>query len=156
MIVGFKGDSNKLKDLYKELGLKEVKPTSFEELEKALSENDGATVISNYNDIMVFENPTADLVEKRNKVLKVVSKMKNNVYLSLLKNDPSLDKLKMDVAICTKVNTNDIKLIEEIFSFCNTDLPYSGKLSDNQYAVRMHDELRAEAKSLDEVKKILK
>lgn len=156
MIVGFKGDSNKLKDLYKELGLKEVKPTSFEELEKALSENDGATVISNYNDIMVFENPTADLVEKRNKVLKVVSKMKNNVYLSLLKNDPSLDKLKMDVAICTKVNTNDIKLIEEIFSFCNTDLPYSGKLGDNQYAVRMHDELRAEAKSLDEVKKILK
>ena len=141
MIVGFKGDSNKLKDLYKELGLKEVKPTSFEELEKALSENDGATVISNY---------------KRNKVLKVVSKMKNNVYLSLLKNDPSLDKLKMDVAICTKVNTNDIKLIEEIFSFCNTDLPYSGKLGDNQYAVRMHDELRAEAKSLDEVKKILK
>ena len=156
MIVGFKGDSNKLKDLYKELGLKEVKPTSFEELEKALSENDGATVISNYNDIMVFENPTADLVEKRNKVLKVVSKMKNNVYLSLLKNDPSLDKLKMDVAICTKVNTNDIKLIEEIFSFCNTDLPYSGKLGDNQYAVRMHDELRAEAKSLDELKKILK
>ena len=156
MIVGFKGDSNKLKDLYKELGLKEVKPTSFEELEKALSENDGATVISNYNDIMVFENPTADLVEKRNKVLKVVSKMKNNVYLSLLKNDPSLDKLKMEVAICTKVNTNDIKLIEEIFSFCNTDLPYSGKLGDNQYAVRMHDELRAEAKSLDEVKKILK
>ena len=65
MVVGFKGDSNKLKTLYKDLGLKEVKPNDFDELLAAVKAADGKTVISNYNDIMVLDNPTADLNEKR-------------------------------------------------------------------------------------------
>ena len=72
MIVGFKGEEAKLKNLYKELGLKEVKVNLFEDIDKALSENDGNTVLTNYNEIMVFEKPPADLVEKRNAILKKV------------------------------------------------------------------------------------
>ena len=156
MIVGFKGESSKLKDLYKELGFKEVKAKSFEEIEELIKNTDGNTVIANYNEIMVFENPTADLLEKRNKVLSAVKKSKKNILLSLTKDDPSLDKLQLDYCICTKMNIKDIKLIEEIYNFCNTDLPYSGKLNDGEYAVRAEVDNRAEAKSLADVKKIFK
>ena len=156
MIIGFKGESAKLKNLYKELGLKEVKPSTFEELEKVISENDGKTVILNYNEIVVFENPTADLVEKRNKVLNAVKHSKQNVYIALTKNDPSIDKIHLDIAVCTSLNTKDMKLIEEIFTFLNTDLPYSGKLADDKYAVRVHGEERASERSLAELKKLLK
>ena len=156
MVIGFKGDSSRLKSLYKELGLKEVKPSTFEELSSAISTIDGNTVILNYNEIMVFDNPTADLVEKRNQVLSAVSKCKKNIYLALSKVDLSLDKIHLDISICTKMNTKDIKVIEEIFNFCNTDLPYSGKLDDDKYAVRVHGENRAEAKSVSDIKKLIK
>ena len=156
MIVGFKGESSKLMDLYRELGFKEVKANSFEEIEELIKNSDGNTVIANYNEIMVFENPTADLLEKRNKVLSAVKKSKKNILLSLTKDDPSLDKLQLDYCICTKMNTDDIKLIEEIYNFCNTDLPYSGKLNDDEYAVKAGADNRAEAKSLADVEKIFK
>ena len=156
MIVGFKGDASRLKNLYKELGLKEVKVESFEDIENALQTNDGNIVITNYNEIMVFDNPTADLIEKRNSVLSIVSKSRNNVYLSLTKADVSLDKLPLDYHICTKIDTKDMKVIEDIFGFVNTDLPYSGKLGDDEYAVRSHSESRATAKSISEVKKLIK
>lgn len=156
MVIGFKGDNSKLKNLYKELGLKEVKPNTFEELSDAIMAIDGNTVILNYNEIMVFDNPTADLVEKRNKVLSAVSKCKKNIYLTLTKADLSLDKIHLDLSICTKVNTKDLKVIEEIFNFCNTDLPYSGKLGDDEYAVRVHGDNRAEAKSISDIKKLIK
>lgn len=156
MVIGFKGDSTKLKNLYKELGLKEVKPNTFEELSDAIKSIDGDTVILNYNEIMVFDNPTADLIEKRNQILSLVSKCKKNVYLALSKADPSLDKIHLDISICTKMNTKDIQVIEEIFNFCNTDLPYNGKLSDDEYAVRVHGENRAEAKSVADIKKLIK
>lgn len=156
MIIGFKGESSKLKDLYKELGLKEVKVNAFEELEEAVKNIDGNTVLTNYNEVMVFDQPTADLVEKRSSVLKLVSNCKKNIYLSLTKDDPSLDNVQLDFCICTKVSTKDIKLIEEIYNFCNTDLPYSGRLGDNEYAVKAHNEIRATAKSLSDVKKLVK
>ena len=156
MIVGFKGESSKLKNLYKELGLKEVKANTFEDLKEIIKGIDGNTVVLNYNEIMVVENYTADLLEKRNEVLKLVAGNKKNIFLSLTKDDPSLDKLHLDYCICTSVNTKDINLIKEIYNFCNTDLPYSGKLSDDEYAVRAHGDNRAEAKSLSEVKKLLK
>ena len=156
MVIGLKGDSSKLKSLYKELDLKEVKPNTFEELETAIKEIDGDTVISNYNEIMVFEKPTADLVEKRNKVLATVSKCKKRLFLSLTKADLSLDKIHLDLSICTKVNTKDMKVIEEIYNFCNTDLPYSGKLDDDKYAVRVHGEERAEARTVADIKKLIK
>ena len=156
MIVGFKGESPRLKNLYKELGLKEVRPSNFEELEKAIAEVDGKTVISNYNEIVVFENPTADLVEKRTRILKSIEHCKQNIYLAFTKTDPSIDKLHLDLAVCTSINTNDMSLIEEIFSFLNTDLPYSGKLADDKYAVRVHGEERASERSLAELKKLLK
>lgn len=156
MIVGFKGESNRLKNLYKDLGLKEVKPTSFDELKKAIEENDGKTVFTNYNEIMVFGNPTADLIEKRANVLKAVEKSKKDIYLSLTKNDPSIDKIHLDLAVCTKIDTDNMTLIEEIFSFLNTDLPYSGKLDDDKYAVRVHGEERATERSLAEIKKLIK
>ena len=156
MVIGFKGDNSKLKNLYKELGLKEVKPNTFEELSDAIMAIDGNTVILNYNEIMVFDNPTADLVEKRNKVLSAVSKCKKNIYLTLTKADLSLDKIHLDLSICTKVDTKDLKVIEEIFNFCNTDLPYSGKLGDDEYAVRVHGDNRAEAKSISDIKKLIK
>ena len=129
MVIGLKGDSSKLKSLYKELGLKEVKPNTFEELESAIKEIDDDTVILNYNEIMVFEKPTADLVEKRNQVLSTVAKCKKRLFLALTKADSSLDKIHLDLSICTKVNTKDMKVIEEIYNFCNTDLPYSGNLT---------------------------
>lgn len=156
MVIGLKGENSKLKNLYKELELKEVKPNTFEELESAIKEIDGKTVISNYNEIMVFEEPTADLVEKRTHVLSAVSKCKKNIFLALTKADPSLDKIHLDLSICTKVNTKDLKVIEEIFNFCNTDLPYSGKLGDDEYAVRVHGEMRAEAKTVSDIKKLIK
>lgn len=156
MVVGFKGDSAKLKNLYKELGLKEVKPSSFEELGEILKENDGDTVILNYNEIVVFENPTADLVEKRIGILSQVANSKKNIYLSLTKNDPSIDKIHLDVAVCTKMDTSDIKVAEEVFLFMNTDLPYSGKLADDKYAVRVHGEERASERSLSELKKLIR
>ena len=155
MVIGLKGESSRLKNLYKELGLKEVKPESFEQLADIISSIDGNTVILNYNEIMVFENPTADLVEKRTKVLSAVSKCKKNIYLTLTKADLSLDKIHLDLSICTKVDTKDIKVIEEIFNFCNTDLPYSGKLADDKYAVRVHGENRAEERTLADIKKII-
>ena len=156
MIIGLKGENSKLKNLYKELGLKEVKPSDFEELKKAVLENEGTTVISNYNEIMVFDNPTADLVEKRAEVLKDVLHSKKNIFLAFTKDDPSMDKLPLDLAICTKVDTKDMAKIEEIFAFMNTDLPYSGKMKDDNYAVRVHDELRASERTLTELKKLLK
>lgn len=156
MIVGFKGDVARLKNLYKELGLKEVKVESFEDIISALDANDGNVVLTNYNEIMVFEEPTADLVEKRNAVLNKVAGTKKNVYLALTKGDPSLDKLPLDYHVVTKTDTKDIAEIEDIFSFVNTDLPYSGKLADDEYAVRAHNESRAEAKKLSDVKKLIR
>lgn len=156
MIVGFKGEESKLKNLYKELGLKEVKVNSFEDIEKALGENDGNTVLTNYNEVMVFEKPTADLIEKRNTILKMVSSSRKNIYLALTKGDPSLDKLPLDYHICTKVNVKDKSIAEDIFGFLNTDLPYNGKLSDDECAVRAHNETRAEAKKVSEVKKLIR
>ena len=156
MIIGFKGENSKLKSLYKELDLKEVKPSTFDELENALKEIDGKTVISNYNEIMVFDNPTADLVERRSDVLKDVLKSKKNVFLSLTKGDPSIDKIHLDIAVCTSMNTNDMQVIADVFSFMNTDLPYSGKLSPDKYAVRVHGEERASERTLAELKKLIK
>ncbi|MBP3201442.1 MAG: hypothetical protein J6M39_07335 [Lachnospiraceae bacterium] len=156
MIVGFKGDESKLKKLYKELGLKEIKVNTFEEIEDALKSNDGNVVLTNYNEVMVFEKPTADLIEKRNSVLKLVLASRKNVYLSLTKSDPSLDKIALDYHVCTSINTKDIKQIEDIFSFLNTDLPYSGKLADDKYAVRAHNENRATEKSINELKKLIR
>ena len=156
MIVGFKGDESKLKKLYKELGLKEIKVNTFEEIEDALKSNEGNVVLTNYNEVMVFEKPTADLIEKRNSVLKLVLASRKNVYLSLTKSDPSLDKIALDYHVCTSINTKDIKQIEDIFSFLNTDLPYSGKLADDKYAVRAHNENRATEKSINELKKLIR
>lgn len=156
MVIGFKGESAKLKNLYKELGLKEIKPNDFDELKSEIEKADGSSVILNYNEIMVFEKPTADLVEKRIAVLSAVSRCKKNIFLSLTKEDKSLDKIQLAISICTKVNTKDMKVIEELYNFCNTDLPYSGKLGDNEYAVRVHGENRALARSIDDIKKLLK
>lgn len=156
MVIGLRGEVSKLKNLYKELGLKEVKPNSFDELNDAIKNSNGDVVISNYNDLMVFEAPTADLVEKRTAIVKTVSKAKKNIFLGLNKNDPSLDKIALDVAICTKVDTKDMELIKSIFLFCNTDLPYNGNMKDDNYAVKSHNDLRAREMTLSELKKILK
>ena len=155
MIIGLKGEKSKLDVLYKGLGLKQISPNSFEELEEAITSIDGNTVILGYNEIMVFENPTADLVEKRAKVLSAIKSCKKNIYLSLTKTDPSLDKLSLDLYVCTKMDTNDMKEIEEVFGFCNTDLPYSGKLSNDTYAVRLHSENRAVERTIDDIKKLI-
>ena len=156
MIVGFRGDASRLKNLFKELGLKEVKVESFEDIKSAIESNDGNIVLTNYNEVVVFEQPTADLVEKRNVVLNAVASCRKNVYLSLTKRDPSLDKLPLDYHVCTKTDTKDIAEIEDIFGFVNTDLPYSGKLADDEYVVRAHNEVRGEAKKISEVKKLIR
>ena len=156
MVVGFKGDSNKLKTLYKELGLKEVKPNDFDELLTAVKAADGKTVISNYNDIMVLDNPTADLIEKRIAVLGAVAKQKNNLFISLVKHDRSIDKAHLDIKVCTSIKVNDEIAMGEIFTFLNTDLPYSGKLKDDKYAVRVSGEERATERSLEDLKRLIK
>lgn len=156
MIIGFKGESSKLKNLYKELGLNEVKPSTLEELESAIKANDGSTVIANYNDLMVYDNATADIVEKKNKIMKVIKGQKKKLYLGLTKDDPSLDKVKLDVSVCTNVSTKDMTEIQNLYSFLNTDLAYSGKLSDDEYAVKASGSMRAEKMSLTALKKVIK
>lgn len=156
MIVGFKGDNSKLKNLYKELGLTEVKANSIEEVEAYVKKGEKDTVLVNYNDLIVFDNATADIVEKEAKIMKAIGSCKRNLYLGLTKNDPSLDKVKLDVAICTKVNTKDMNEIQELYSFLNTDLAFSGKLSDDEYAVKAPGDVRAEKRSASAIKKILK
>ena len=156
MVVGFKGENSKLKSLYKELGLKEVKPIDFDELLKVVKENDGSFVIANYNDIMVLEKPTADLIEKRIAVLNAVAKQKNNLFLALTKNDRSLDKAHLDIKVCTSMKIDNDVDMGEIFTFVNTDLPYSGKLKDGSFAVKTNNEERASERSLNELKKLLK
>lgn len=156
MIVGFKGENGKLKDLYKELDLKEVKVDSLDALLDGIRNTDGKTVFINYNDLMVLENPTADLFEKKTDILKSLSKSKKNVFLGLTTVDKSLDKVRLDVAICTKINTKDENVMEDIFYFVNSDLPYDGKLSDDKYALKLISDSRADVASLTEVKKAIK
>lgn len=156
MVIGFKGENSKLKNLYKELDLKEVKFDSFEELEEFIKKGEEKAVITNYNEIMVHDNATADIVEKKVKVMKAVRNCKKNLYLGLTKKDLSLDKIRLDVAICTKVNTKDMDVIKELYDFLNTDLSFSGKLGDDKYAVKLSADLRATEKTLNEIKKIIK
>lgn len=156
MIVGFKGENSKLKNLYKELDLKEVKVDSLDALLDGIRNTDGKTVFVNYNDLMVLENPTADLFEKKTDILKTLSKSKKNVFLGLTTVDKSLDKVRLDVAVCTKINTKDENVMEDIFYFVNSDLPYSGKLSDDKYALKLISDSRADVASLTEVKKATK
>ena len=156
MIVGFKGENSKLKNLYKELDLKEVKVDSLDALLDGIRNTDGKTVFVNYNDLMVLENPTADLFEKKTDILKTLSKSKKNVFLGLTTVDKSLDKVRLDVAVCTKINTKDENVMEDIFYFVNSDLPYSGKLPDDKYALKLISDSRADVVSLTEVKKATK
>lgn len=156
MIVGFKGDSTKLKNLYKELGLTEVKASSIEEVEAYVKSGEKDAVLVNYNDLMVYDNATADIVEKKAKIMKAIQSCKRNLYLGLVKQDPSLDKVKIDVAICTKVITKDMDEIQGLYSFLNTDLAYNGKLADDEYAVKASGDIRAEKRNVAAIKKILK
>ena len=78
-----------------------------------------------------------------------------SIYLTLTKPDPSIDKIHLDLAICTSTNTKDMKIVEDIYNFCNTDLPYSGKLPDDKYAVRVHGENRATARTVNEIKSLI-
>lgn len=156
MVVGFKGDSAKLKSLYKSLGLKEVRPNDFDELLDVIKKCDDSTVIANYNDIVVLDVPTADLIEKRVAVLDAVAKHKGNLFLSLTKNDRSIDKAHLDIKVCTSMKISDELLMGEIFTFVNTDLPYNGALNDEEYAVRVSGEERAKKRTLDELKKLIK
>lgn len=156
MIVGFKGESSKLKNLYKELELKEMKAETLEELEQTIKSIDGESVIVNYNDLMVYDNATADIVEKKAKIMKVISALKKNLFLGLVKDDPSIDKVKLDVAIETKVNTKDMKEIEALYNFVNTDLAFNGKLSDDEYVVKESGEERGTARNVAAIKKLFK
>lgn len=156
MIVGFKGDNSKLKNLYKELGLSEVKPSTLEELEQTIKSIDGDSVIVNYNDLMVYDDATADIVEKKAKIMKVIKGLKKNLFLGLTKDDPSIDKVKLDIAVETKVNTKDMKEIEALYNFVNTDLAFSGKLDDSEYVVKESGDERGSAKSAAALKKLYK
>ena len=114
-----------------------------------------AQMVYNY----YFKNYDYQTIIKKNTTLvtlKTKYLSKKNIYIALTKNDPSIDKLHLDVSVCTSIDTDDMGIIEDIFSFVNTDLPYSGRLEDDEYAVRVHGELRATKKSLSELKKILK
>lgn len=156
MIVGFKGDVSKLKKVYEELGLKEIKAENIEELETLIKNADGESVIVNYNDLVVYENVTADIVEKKNKIMKVIKGLKKNLYLGLTKIDSSIDHVKIDVAVETKVNTEDMKVIADLFDFVNSDFSFNGKLDEDKLVVRVSGELRGETKTISELKNIIK
>ena len=79
-----------------------------------------------------------------------------NLYLGLTKNDPSIDKVKLDLAIETKVDTKDMKEIEVLYDFVNTDLAFNGKLSDDECVVRLREDYRGDAKSVSAIKKLIK
>lgn len=155
MIFGFKGDSSKLKNLYKELGLTEKKAEKIEDIEDYVKSAE-KTVLINYNDFMVYDDVTADIVEKKAKIMKAIKSCKRDLFLGLVKDDPSLDKVKIDVAICTKVNTKDMDEIKNVYNFINSDLAFNGKLSDDQYAVKLAKDLRPEAMNVSSIKKLLK
>lgn len=156
MIIGFKGEKSKLKKLYKELELKEVHANDLNEILQIIKSNDGKTVIDNYNDYMVFSEPTADLVEKRNEILAAIKKLKNNLYISLINGDRTLDKLAIDVKITTTVKTKDMNEIEDLFYFLNTDIAYNGSLSDDDYIVKLPLEERGSKRSIAEIKRLIK
>lgn len=155
MIIGFKGEKSKLKELYKELDLKEVHANDLNSILDIIKSNDGKKVIDNYNDFMVFSDPTADLVEKRNEILALIKKSKNNVFLTLTNGDKSLDKLTIDIKIATPVKTKDMNEIEDLFYFLNTDLAYNGTLSDGEYAVRLSSDERGSKRNLTEIKRLI-
>lgn len=156
MIIGFKGEKSKLKKLYSELGLKEVRAKDLSDILEIVKSNDGKTVIENYNEFMVFSDPTADLVEKRNDVLAAVKKTKNNLFITLGSDDRSLDKLALDIKIATTVKTKDMNEIEDLFYFLNTDIPYNGTLSDDDYVVKLQSDERGNKKSITEIKRLIK
>lgn len=155
MVFGFKGDKSKLSELYKELGLNEVNLLSLDELEDFIKKNTDKCVIKNYNELMVYENATADIVERRNKVIKSVNNRKADLFLGLTKFDPGLDKIKLDVAIVTKINTNDMVLIEEIFNFVNTDIPYRDEIKDNEYVLKKASDERGTIANAATIKKLI-
>lgn len=156
MIIGFKGEKSKLKKLYSELGLKEVRAKDLSDILEIVKSNDGKTVIENYNEFMVFSDPTADLVEKRNDVLAAVKKTKNNLFITLGSDDRSLDKLALDIKIATTVKTKNMNEIEDLFYFLNTDIPYNGTLSDDDYVVKLQSDERGNKKSITEIKRLIK
>lgn len=156
MIIGFKGEKSKLKKLYSELGLKEVHAKDLNDILEIVKSNDGKIVIENYNEFMVFSDPTADLVEKRNDVLAAVKKAKNNLFITLGSDDRSLDKLVLDIKIATTVKTKDMNEIEDLFYFLNTDIAYNGTLSDDDYIVKLHSDERGSKKSITEIKRLIK
>lgn len=156
MIIGFKGEKSKLEKLYKELGLQPISVKSLDDILDKIKSNDGKTVIDNYNEFMVFSDPTADLVEKRNDVLAAVKKAKNNLFITLGSDDKSLDKLILDIKIATTVKTKDMNEIEDLFYFLNTDIAYNGTLSDDDYVVKLHSDERGSKKSIAEIKRLIK
>lgn len=156
MVIGFKGENSKLKSLYKELKLKELEVEKIEDLVSAINSIDGQTVIVNFNDLMVHDNATADIVEKKVKVMKAVKNCNKNLFLGLEKIDSAHDKIAIDISICTKVATDDMKLIQDLYDFLNTDLAFNGKLENGEYAVKLSNDYRATAKNVEDIKKLWK
>lgn len=155
MIVGFKGEKEKLKKLYEALGLIDKKANNFEGLTKLIKEEE-KVVIVDYDDVMVLDSITADEVEKRNTILKLISSTKKNLYFGMMKNDTGLAKVSLDVAIETSVNTKDMSVIQDLFIFTNTDIAYNGSLKEDEYVLKLASDERGKLVNIDELKKIIK
>lgn len=158
MVVGFKGSKTKLKELYKELGLKEVDIKDLKEFKTILKNGELAEtdVIVNYNELMNSEEATADVIEHQEEIMKILNKYKKKLFLGMTYKDGSLDTIKINVAIETKVSTKDMDEIQDLYNFVNTDLSYNGKLDEDRYVVKTNEEERGLARSISDIKKIIK
>ena len=155
MIIAFNGDVNRLNKLYEELGLATTVASDLVVLSDFVKTNDGKTVITNFNELMAPDVMTADITEKKAALFKSLKGYKKNLFIQVTKIDNDLDRLTPDVIICTKMETNDMAILQYVFYQIKTDLPYNGKLEEDKFVIKELSNAEFSVGTLSDIKKII-
>ena len=155
MIIAFNGDVNRLNKLYEELGLATTVASDLVVLSDFVKTNDGKTVITNFNELMAPDVMTADITEKKAALFKSLKGYKKNLFIQVTKIDNDLDRLTPDVIICTKMETNDMTILQYVFYQIKTDLPYNGKLEEDKFVIKELSNAEFSVGTLSDIKKII-
>ena len=155
MIIAFNGDVNRLNKLYEELGLATTVASDLVVLSDFVKTNDGKTVITNFNELMAPDVMTADITEKKAALFKSLKGYKKNLFIQVTKIDNDLDRLTPDVIICTKMETNDMAILQYVFYQIKTDLPYNGKLEEDKFVIKELSSEEFSVGTLSDIKKII-
>lgn len=155
MIIAFNGDVNRLNKLYKELGLATTVANDLVALSDFVKTNDEKTVITNFNELMAPDVMTADITEKKAALFKSLKGYKKNLFIQVTKIDNDLDRLTPDVIICTKMETEDMAILQYVFYQIKTDLPYNGKLEENKFVIKELSNAEFSVGTLSDIKKII-